>query len=101
MDDYKELIKRLRVAVDVYEVKGCVLEISAETCAEIADAIEQLVIERDAAIHDLDMAVCGQESYPCGYCANYGIKPIDVEDVCETCTDCENWEWRGVQNADS
>ncbi|MBQ0142845.1 MAG: hypothetical protein KBT06_08625 [Prevotellaceae bacterium] len=43
MNDYKALIKRLRVAVDVHEVKGCVLEISAETCAEIADAIEELV----------------------------------------------------------
>lgn len=104
MDDYKELVEKLRMAgrwIKHDDGSEETYLLSVADCAEIADAIEQLVIERDAAIHDLDMAVCGQESYPCGYCANYGIKPIDVEDVCETCTDCENWEWRGVQNADS
>ena len=48
MNDYTKLIERLRVAVDVFETKGCVLEISAETCTEIADALEKLVKERDA-----------------------------------------------------
>lgn len=72
------------------------LELLAEL-ALLKEQNAQLLKERDAAIHDLDMAVCGQESYPCGYCANYGIKPIDVEDVCETCTDCEKWEWRGIK----
>ena len=92
MSDYTELITALRSTES--RSKRVLLE-------SAADAIEQLVKERDAAIHDLDMAVCGQESYPCQYCANYGIAPINVDDVCKTCTDCENWEWRGVLNADS
>lgn len=56
MKDYKALVKRLRVAVDVHEVKGCVLEISAETCTEIADTIEELERELAAARAEIDAA---------------------------------------------
>lgn len=56
-----------------------------------ADAIEQLVKERDAAVADIQPA--------CGYCKWY----VESDDECVRMFPCNNisgvntgWEWRGV-----
>lgn len=102
MSNYKELIKRLRVAVDVHEAKGCVLEISAETCAEIADAIEQLIKERDELKLDLCEANDTIE-YLNDKLKDFGEERDSlkkkVEERCHICKhyNPSDWEWRGVQ----
>lgn len=91
MNDYEELIKRLRVAVDVHKVKGCALEISAETCAEIADAIEQLVRERDAAVKDME-TIANNMLLGCEFCKK------NCTEQANCLTGDARFEWRGVQN---
>ena len=61
---------------------------------EIADAIERLVRERDAALEDLK-----QYAY-CPVCKHFKLKTSD-----EPCKSCKNnhgtvnkWEWRGVKD---
>lgn len=62
---------------------------------EIADAIEQLVRERDAAVADL------REWSTCVTCAN-SIANNGVGSRCEFVNKCFHgtncWEWRGVQD---
>lgn len=93
MSDYKNLIKRLRVAVEVFEAKGCELQITHETCTEIADAMERLTKERDAAIAQI-----------CQRCDNCKYMDAKIGEPCINCStyrDGSNfikskWEWRGV-----
>lgn len=80
MNEYKELISRLRNAGG-----GCD---GIKMCHDAADAIEQLVKERDAAVADLYELFTKDES-PCSFC---------VAEHCDKCIiDYPYWEWRGVQ----
>lgn len=83
---YDEMLEILRGKV-LYESPA---EIQ-QRLNEIADALEQLVRERDAAVADL------KELADCDYC-KYG-KGDDCEDTLhDYCTVGEDWEWRGVQD---
>ena len=103
MNDYKELIKRLRVAVDVYEVKGCVLEISAELCAKIADAIEQLVDEREETAYLLKQYIPYLND-ACDFCIHKNAKSNTTEFI-ENCNECNEaqhyccWEYGGLSES--
>lgn len=92
--DYKELIKSLkeeachqRVVFGSHGV-SCQLE-------GAADAIEALLVERDAAVEDLRLVA------DCTSCKWYFS-----ENSGETCPGCdcpnenENWEWRGPQKGE-
>lgn len=61
MNDYKELIERFRWAVEFHksERMPCDLAITPETCTKAADAIEQLVKERDELRNELCLR-CGE-----------------------------------------
>lgn len=50
MSDYNALIKRLRAAVEVHKRTGCELTITAETCVELADALEQSMTNSDCCV---------------------------------------------------
>lgn len=111
MSDCTKLIERLRVAVDVFEAKGCVLEISAETCTEIADALEKLVKERDAAVAAAENIHSDFVDYACSgrnniapYCGNRCADCTDVFGLCKPqsrfCNGFiseEYTEWRGAE----
>lgn len=97
MGDYKGLIDSLR------EEAACTcFDYCTERCEEIADAIEQLVKERDAynrkainAISDLRLAIKNGILTPCFYCKhgfpnwNEGCRQEPINGI------CGNWEWRG------
>lgn len=90
MTDYKDLIEILRsysTEVISYKIDGAF----AYGVTAAADAIEQLVKERDTAVADLkELAVCD-------YCKwLIGGDCTDLEH--EECHG-EHWEWRGVQEA--
>lgn len=100
MSDYKELINEARNCVD-RNTKCAICHYKEsqgerDFCIDImirdlADAIEQLVRERNAALADL------KELADCDYC-KYG-KGNDCEDTLhDYCTVGEDWEWRGVQD---
>lgn len=85
MNNYKDLIADLRHYF--YDT---------ELVLEAADAIEQLVKERDAAVADIP--------HDCGYCKWY----VESDDECVQNFPCvsvnskwewhgEHWEWSGVQ----
>ena len=79
MNDYKELLAELR------KCKYCAKDIAKYA----ADAIEQLVKERDAAVKDLQ-EWCDELCY-CEVCKHNGKCSK------EFCKFANNWEWRGVQ----
>lgn len=81
MSDYKELISSLRSSA---KLQAYYAHTVAENTNEYkaADAIEQLVKERDAAIADL------KELSFCTYCKSAGTN-------CSACRG-EHWEWRGA-----
>lgn len=92
MNDYKELIADLTAAAN----RNSNSLNTRDTCRKAADAIEQLVRERDAAIADISYLI---------------IRPLEVCKLCahdfadtaaEKCPNCSditaygNFEWRGV-----
>ena len=79
MNDYKELLAELR------KCKYCARDIAKYA----ADAIEQLVKERDAAVKDLK-EWCDELCY-CEVCKH------NSKCSKEFCKFANNWEWRGVQ----
>lgn len=92
MNDYKELIGLLAHPADGRD--------NADIMISAADAIEQLVKERDAAIADLKQA----SKIPFGGC--HLCKSIRTE-ICKECyrgdmfaeiakNPTDHWEWRGV-----
>lgn len=88
MNDYKELVKELkRNGLS----NGGALGHHSGLCDEAADAIEQLVRERDAAVNWLphQCNLC-KHCHPANgiHCAKGG---------CADWKRRENWEWRGVQ----
>lgn len=81
MNDYKELIEILRD--DEYCGK-------LDFVYDAADAIEQLVNERDALLRNLT-DICRWDESPCASC-----KAVH----CDACDDgYEYWEWRVAQEA--
>lgn len=87
MTDYKELIT---------EIRNC-FPTNLERRA--ADAIEQLVKERDAAVDDLQKCMYyakPKNNNVCNFCkkdmSEYPDKCVGWEDFCECCP-----EWRGVK----
>lgn len=82
MNDYKELIEHLR--------NGGGGHFGLKMCYEAADAIEQLVKERDAAVADLQEATLRDvgECFACKHRNEVG---------CSAYSDGECWEWRGVK----
>lgn len=84
MNDYKDLIG---------DIGDCLIGHPSETLCkrilrEAADAIEQLVKERGAAVADLGHAAfC---DYCKHYCKHFGYPRCKKSGRCE-------WEWRGVQ----
>lgn len=92
MNDYKKLIKRLRYGdymmnSDPFTLNTKMIEWSAKA----ADAIEQLVKERDAAIADLRCQSacwnCTKNGKDC-----HANMPKEQPNVM-----CGDFEWRGVQ----
>lgn len=94
MNDYKELVFNL-----MFLAKYCHSEYN-DLCVDdelknAANAIEQLIKERDAAVADL------KEISDCGYCKWFRDFGIKVGCVCqESCNNISGvntmWEWRGV-----
>lgn len=89
MNDYNELIKKLRNAAGG--------DLGRKMCRDAADAIEQLARdidvltkERDAAVADLKDAILG-DAWECFAC-----KYINKAE-CSALLSGECWEWRGVR----
>lgn len=91
MNDYKELIEQLNGACIVKAVMKDMTK--ADLFARAADAIEQLVKERDAAVADLKESAV--ESAVCDYCK--WLVDYDCTDLKHETCHGEHWEWRGVQ----
>lgn len=94
MNDYKELIENLRMAGKSVELADGSFDIylpTVEKCHNAADAIEQLVKERDAAIANL------KSIRACRFCKNEPI--LLTNEPCNSCAfDNESkFEWCGVQ----
>ena len=99
MNDYKELVENLRAAGKSVELADGSFDIyipTVEKCHNAADAIEQLVKERDAAVADL------KNVKACKFCKN--LSPHIDKEPCYSCLlyvigqRCtNNFEWRGVQ----
>lgn len=102
--DYKELIEQLRNAFreDGYELEQSV-------CESAADAIETLLVERDAAVEDLrGMCWCCSHATPwldafgdgrlatCEYIEERGVLARDGG-KCK----CPHWQWRGPQKEEN
>lgn len=79
MNDYKELVARLRRT-----------NFAQKDRDDAADAIEQLVRERDAAVADLKEATL-DDAWECFAC-----KHIHKAE-CSAYISGECWEWRGVR----
>ena len=94
MNDYKELVEYLREEADAVQAIEWDIPICTENhIREAADAIEQLVKERDAAVEDLTF------SYKHGLSC-FACKHDFAVDAAEYCIDCKfnsNFEWRGVE----
>ena len=92
MNDYKEICETLRLANSWQFAPGYV-----EAMLKAADAIEQLVKERDAAVMDL-------KAYSdCGKCKHNTYDNLR-NGFCRECPVVHKtkykWQWRGVQEVD-
>lgn len=84
MDDYKELVQRLRRHImgdDYFNINSDF----ASAVVQAADAIEQLVRERDAIAYDLS------GFRDCSSCRH----SVKYKSDCANLSECK-WEWRGV-----
>ena len=89
MKDYKELIAELRTHILAPPRQTTTIEQQA------ADAIVQLIKERDAAIADL------RKTASCLVCKHFGENGI----TCDALNQClygehDVWEWRGLQEVE-
>lgn len=99
MNDYKELIVHCEEWLEITKRLEC--ESLSKHIEECADAIEQLIKERDAAVADLTVF------YKCKICKHYNEKSANYgyTEFCENCgaypwaddEEPNKWEWRGVQ----
>lgn len=100
MNDYKELIALLNGAMMITASNGKIEK--ADLFCKAADAIEQLVKERDAAIADIACLV-NDPNVPaeslCKKFTNHGCCCYNYY-TGEQVRDCTGFEWRGVQEAD-
>lgn len=88
MDEYKELIEQLNGACIVKVVMKDMTK--ADLFARAADAIEQLVKERDAAVADI--------SRNCNLCKHWKNWMCKFDNICiHIGHEYTGWEWRGVQ----
>ena len=94
MNDYKELIADLTAAAN----RNSNSLNTRDTCRKAADAIEQLVKERDAAVEDI------KKNLMCASCAKretgseWGrCEELDYAKNDEGVGICKSYEWRGVQ----
>lgn len=100
MTDYTALIAALReegATVAILAVEWNIPALTAKRILEAADAIEQLVKERDAAVRDLKLAM-QRDFSECVICKNYGDYPRKGK-----CRECfqgaeNNFEWRGIHD---
>lgn len=94
MNDYKELIEWIRIINTTgFEPK---IENAKAALTEAADAIEQLVRERDAAVADILRLIVHHN----GVCENCKNRFGDDPTCCLECDDINpfgNFEWRGVE----
>lgn len=111
MNNYKEIVERLMFAVRVggsppINSSGVILD--KVVVKKAAEAIEQLVRERDAARKERDVAVADiKKCWLCASCRNHIESKewcfcyhFDPEMDSDGCTTCENYEWRGVQECE-
>lgn len=95
--DYKELIASLRYTVKYgdedpreYLTNMCG---SCEMCDQAADAIETLLVERDALLT--------VSHGKCELCANFGKCRSDARARIDCLNNrCKSWKWRGPQKGD-
>lgn len=97
MNDYKELIAKLRFYADTADdpIYGICIN-SPKVMFQAADAIEQLVKERDAAIKDMN-TLCSTFADICSFCKNDSRNDGDVCVKCKGTDWLKFWEWRGVK----
>lgn len=100
MNDYKEMIGELKEQCPAIDYDCCELAFRA------ADAIEQLVKERDALLCDFlkgykDQVENGHGIFRCDIC-KHGIENAQ-ENKCQktNCNGYTNWEWRGVRGEEN
>lgn len=88
MKDYKELIAELRTHILAPPRQTTTIEQQA------ADAIVQLIKERDAAISDIP--------HICQTCYGNNMEADCVDNPCWNCKGNNNpeWEWRGLQEVE-
>lgn len=101
MNNYKELVENVRICASG-DCFGCTPRGNKINCQEVllesaADAIEQLVKERDAAVADL------KEGSFCMTCKH--LVSTQEKKLCRHCSSLtgggeDNWEWRGVQEVE-
>ena len=96
MNDYKELVENLREEADAVQAIEWDIPICTENhIREAADAIEQLVKERDAAVADISLLIINHGN-ACKICKHH------FSDDPTLCLECDemclhgNYEWRGV-----
>lgn len=94
MNDYKELITDIAGAMLMAKVMG--IDSMAKVYSRAADAIEQLVKERDSAVKDMN-TLCSTFADICSFCKNDSRNDGDVCVKCKGTDWLEFWEWRGVQ----
>ena len=91
MNDYKGLIGELKEQCSAMDYDCCSMAFRA------ADAIEQLVKERDAAVADLKSVLaseCGLNQ--CRYC-KYQEDDYQCHHDCIPYSEKWGWEWRGLE----
>lgn len=90
MNDYKELVEKLRNAAGG--------DLGRKMCKDAADAIEQLVKERDVAVADLRAVITSSDAWLnfCDFCKHQEPDGQCFHD-CTPCNDKWGWQWRGVQ----
>lgn len=87
MNDYEELIDKLRVTG--------MTEGHCEILLNAADAIEQLVKERNVAVDDITNIVHDMgNTCICDYCV--GCEKDGYHDECKT-DEGDSWQWRGLR----
>lgn len=102
MNDYKELIANLREEAEAVQAIEWEIPICTDNhIREAADAIEQLIKERDTAIADLKI------NWLCAVCKKRVIKKEwmlcvnkDIYEEAFKAPTCSNFEWRGVKETE-
>lgn len=100
MSDYEELIEKLCMAgrwIKHDDGSEETYLLSVNDCVEIADAIEQLVEERNAAVADIEK-YCRY----CIVCKNADFTNDYTHNRCRKCLDKDSryFEWRGVKETE-